>query len=929
MARPRSVMSSCVVFVNTLNLMTFDFLLLLLFLAEPFPGLASAALIQSGYVATRPPPRPACPPPLPPPHFGSARPPVQPSGLVPPGEHQRPVREIQRQNRVESSPVIPRQPTRAELYRQRPQSLLRTYTSEGTFHNAAFILVKNDYLAPAELRAVSQVSKAHHRLVTSVPKLKRVDFTPLREPRLDYASQKAIDPARVVMMDALAVHYDLDLGLVMRWLGGEYTAAWRLPALNELIDDLQGLLSEEDIAHVHRIITGDVPAELNYHESAKNKFHHINSKRHPSLDVYPEVMTKALNKEERNSHIMPFSSWIVQMSQVCHHVPQMVIYKNGKGRVIWNGTSKSWAWVETMNEVSATLEEADVTFGDTLPRFFKYIYNMRISYPDEDIALGYLDISSCFRFPRIFPDLIGAFGFVHDDLFFASNAHVFGHSTSASSWDPLRRAIEVLAKQYFHDDSLVHKYADLLDEIQFNQESTQGVQFARARSCPLNQGVFDEHGHQLPTPHHFYVDDNLIAATWRYIRRVLAAAMEATFRVCGAADERFRPSALNRDKLRALVVAYRAILLGFQFDTRLMTVGITSDFRAELVTLLTQTWHAGRQSFSVPELETLVGKLGRVGQIFPPIYHVLGQLYASLGYALRQNGRWLYGSNKEYRQLMKEIRRERGESVSSVEQRRVNFAVSVAAKRQHGCDRRYRMPPSFQQELGFLRDIITDDTVELSSHLGALVPRTPEWDAAGDACKSSGGGWSTSLRFWWYWHFPSDVEARARLPSATSKGFICINCLETVVIIINLAAAIVVCATDGLDTSYIPILLNYCDNTSACSWVTKRCRGGLIGRALGRLFMGLLLSTDIGIQAEWLSTTDNKLADLISRFTGQNIDYDFSRLIVDYPQLKVCRRFVPSASLLKLLHSTLLGRCSPDPMALRKLKPIDLGVLIG
>jgi len=93
--------------------------------------------------------------------------------------------------------------------------------------------------------------------------------------------------------------------------------------------------------------------------------------------------------------------------------------------------------------------------------------------------------------------------------------------------------------------------------------------------------------------------------------------------------------------------------------------------------------------------------------------------------------------------------------------------------------------------------------------------------------------------------------------------------------------------------------------------------------------MGLLLSTDIGIQAEWLSTTDNKLADLISRFTGQNIDYDFSRLIVDYPQLKVCRRFVPSASLLKLLHSTLLGRCSPDPMALRKLKPIDLGVLIG
>ena len=104
---------------------------------------------------------------------------------------------------------------------------------------------------------------------------------------------------------------------------------------------------------------------------------------------------------------------------------------------------------------------------------------------------------------------------------------------------------------------------------------------------------------------------------------------------------------------------------------------------------------------------------------------------------------------------------------------------------------------------------------------------------------------------------------------------------------------------------------------------------GLVGRALGRFFMGLLLSTDIGIQAEWLSTTDNRLADLISRFKGKNVDYDFSRLVLDYPQLKGCRRFVPSASLLTLLHSTLLGQCSPDPMALRKFKPTDLGVLIG
>ena len=99
----------------------------------------------------------------------------------------------------------------------------------------------------------------------------------------------------------------------------------------------------------------------------------MTTKPHPSLAEYPDVMKKALNKEEKHSHIIPLSSWIAWMSPVCHHVQQIIIYKHGKGRVVWNGTSMCHAGFKAMNDpaVSPVTNEAEITFGDTLPRFLQ------------------------------------------------------------------------------------------------------------------------------------------------------------------------------------------------------------------------------------------------------------------------------------------------------------------------------------------------------------------------------------------------------------------------------------------------------------------------------------------------------------------------------------------------------------------------------
>ena len=86
-----------------------------------------------------------------------------------------------------------------------------------------------------------------------------------------------------------------------------------------------------------------------------------------------------------------------------------------------------------MNEVTSTDLEAIITFGYVHMLFCIWIYNLCILFPDEDILLVFINILSCFRWPRIHPDPIGAFGFIIGPLFYAANAMVFGSITSATS----------------------------------------------------------------------------------------------------------------------------------------------------------------------------------------------------------------------------------------------------------------------------------------------------------------------------------------------------------------------------------------------------------------------------------------------------------------------------------------------------------------
>ncbi len=59
-------------------------------------------------------------------------------------------------------------------------------------------------------------------MIDDVQQLQFADFSPLKMPRLDYAKQTSISSKRVDLATACAIHYGLNIGMVICYLKGKY-----------------------------------------------------------------------------------------------------------------------------------------------------------------------------------------------------------------------------------------------------------------------------------------------------------------------------------------------------------------------------------------------------------------------------------------------------------------------------------------------------------------------------------------------------------------------------------------------------------------------------------------------------------------------------------------------------------------------------------
>ena len=178
------------------------------------------------------------------------------------------------------------------------------------------------------------------------------------------------------------------------------------------------------------------------------------------------------------------------------------------------------------------------------------------------------------------------------------------------------------------------------------------------------------------------------------------------------------------------------------------------------------------------------------------------------------------------------------------------------------------------------------------------------------------------MHFWWYFEWPAEIRADTLkyLKNDKDGEFISINALEYVSLIINYIDSfyyLVITNPEKFDPN--PIVLLYVDNTTSEAWVKKGSKSSLIGRALGRIQAAFMINNPMGINANRVTTKDNKVADRISRIhTEANLSTDMPPILQDFPSFFSCTNFHPSAELIFLFLDTLLQKKSTNPLLLRR-----------
>ena len=129
-----------------------------------------------------------------------------------------------------------------------------------TLYNVITTVIKEyqTSLTPTDLQNLSSINRDFSRMMPNTIRWLRLDFSPLGKPQYNYESQTRISSSRVEMALSAMIHFGLDPGKLVRWLGGKFTGVRR--NVNRTLTAVRDHVSTDDFHHMKRILLDESPA---------------------------------------------------------------------------------------------------------------------------------------------------------------------------------------------------------------------------------------------------------------------------------------------------------------------------------------------------------------------------------------------------------------------------------------------------------------------------------------------------------------------------------------------------------------------------------------------------------------------------------------------------------------------------------------------
>ena len=503
--------------------------------------------------------------------------------------------------------------------------------------------------------------------------------------------------------------------------------------------------------------------------------------------------------------------------------------------------------------------------------------------------------------------------------FVVNTGATFGDNTSPSNFDPLAAGRRQLAWYLWSSGEdfvpRISQYLPAPIELAPRPTDAEAAEFAAADLDELNPGVINPDGSRKPPPYHMHVDDNMYADVEGHLPRTICASLYSLFCILGLPTNPLVPSPLSNEKFESKYNHQRK-LVGRKFDSRKLTVGIL-DYKIDQLRELLQDWLA-KSRFELLELAQLLGILEN---------HTRYARWARCWYYALQNTmrRVLHGRYCIIERFYQRKRKRRAYQQQLPAQLSSRIDVLIARDKAQllwSTRQKFRITPEVLQCLRALYHYVTTCSDPWEVHLGLIVPRIPHVRSKGDASLIGGGAYSLEFSFW----FDIKWSKRTRRGACTLRphqpGFVHINALEFVVIILQLAAVRV--RWDSIrhqgDSHHtlprLPSVLVWkgeTDNTVSRSWENKVTAKTSSGQSLVGVYAELLRTSHIHTQCTHIAGVDNIIADDISR-NDFSLPYSRrrSQLLRKHPSLQPLDYFLPSPELVQLLESCLFSRQELD-----------------
>jgi len=256
-----------------------------------------------------------------------------------------------------------------------------------------------------------------------------------------------------------------------------------------------------------------------------------------------------------------------------------------------------------------------------------------------------------------------------------------------------------------------------------------------------------------------YIDNDIYVDIFTIddFEQCVAASIEAIYILLGPSDLQRRQDPFSFDKLTDMTIGPVNRVLGNIVDTRRMTLSTPLEFIAEVQTSLTTTWGPHRKSFTLREIETLVGKLNHMALAAPWLKFLMAQVYTSTASSLRCSEAHLIATSASFQADLKALKHP---PVPSAPAAHTSFFLREHARQVHHNPQCYHINCTLRAKLSLIRDALALPPTSHSCPLAHLVPRTPTACVRGDASLSAAGGYSADLGFWWHIEWPPDIRAR-------------------------------------------------------------------------------------------------------------------------------------------------------------------------